>query len=175
MTNGWLIEFLACFKKKGAFNTHKAKQLHNIALLYVDASLHTPNDLCKFVCRFKDLITNLIHVDVPWDDESSKPQFEMVVNHESMLWMLHQCRDMSFMEMIDFFRDTASKGIKRDNNYRQLLQIWVHFAEGNEDTEEEHRILNSQMDASLKNPDDLWYALSPKMHEQVNATRRSMI
>jgi hypothetical protein len=122
--DGWLVwyEFLTRFEKKGVFNTHKAEHLRNIALLYVDAPNHSPSKLYKFMSRFEDSITNLVHMDVPWDDNSSKAQFETVVNHDSTLWMLHQCLDMTFTEMIDFFRDTASKGMHRSNQYGRSAQ-----------------------------------------------------
>ena len=101
------------FEKKGVFNANKAEHLRNIALLYADASSHTPSDLCKFICQFEDSIMNHIHVDVPWDDDLSKAQFETAVSHESTLWMPHQCRDVTFTEMIDFFHDTANKGMRK--------------------------------------------------------------
>ena len=101
---------------------HKAEHLRNVALLCADTSSHTPIDLHKFVCHFKESIMNLIHVDVPWDDDSSKVQFESVVNHESTLWMLHQCWDMTFTETMDFFQDAAGKGMQKDNDCGRMLQ-----------------------------------------------------
>ena len=113
-------------------------------------------------------------MDVSWDDDSSEAQFETVVNHESTLWMLHQCRDVTFTEMIDFFHDTASKRMQKDNNHGQKSQRRVHFAKGSENSEEEHQILNSGTETNPKVPDELWCAPPTKVCEQMNAVTRSL-
>ena len=81
---------------------------------------------------------------------------------------------MTFTEIIDFFHDTASKGMQKDDNCGWTSQRCVHFTEGSKDIEEDHQILNSGTETAPKVPDELWYALLMDVCKQINAARRSL-